>query len=693
MLLIRMLYPGRRTLAEEVALGLALGFAVEIATYIAARAVGLPLLVLAWPIGTYVSFLAVPRLRALWKAGPRSEAPVWWAWGLALIVCYLVAKSAYSYFSIGPLTWPELARYSDDVPFHLGLIGELKHHMPPMSAIVAGESQFYHWFVYAHWAAASWITGVEPLVLLLRLGVLPMLAAFVVLIGLLARQVTNSWKGGMLAVLATLGVGAPRLFLGSVGTFTWGGINDAAWGSPTFTFGALLFVPVVLLVADLLGKRRHERAAWLLLGVFLIAVMGAKATYLPLLLVGLLLAVVAGAMRRRVPWPALLALVLAGACLLFAQLVLFGGQRQGLLVAPFSYMGTVWQDLTGALVDVSPSLTSVLGVTVVYLLAWAVTWSPVLGLLSRPGLVIRSDVAVMLGIAAAGLGATVVFDHPGRSQVYFLWASYPYLAVLAVFGTLVILRRACVPRRMTLCAVGAGLVGAYVIPLLCGVRAPLGPGRPDFVLLLPYIALVVVAGLTVIVLAGLRRAMRGWALIIVAMAVIGLPAAHHARALSFLSRGGTEPSAPEVPASVIPQGVLSAARWVRGHSTPDDLIATNVHCRWGLEKPCDSRQFWLSALAERHVLVEGWAFTAKNVDRWTPGQVEQYQPFWDRERLAANEAVFLSPSTATIQRLRDQYGVRWLLVDERRLPQGSRLGDFAELRYRAGDYAAYRLPA
>ncbi|MEV4106455.1 hypothetical protein [Nonomuraea sp. NPDC049695] len=694
LLLIRALYGGTRTLAEELALGLALGLAVELGVYIPARAAGLPLLVLAWPIATFAVFLIVPRLRAHWKAGPRPDAPAWWSWALGLIVCYLVAKSAYSHFRIGPLTWPTLVHYSDDAPFHLGLIGELKHHMPPMSAIVAGEPLFYHWFVYAHWAAASWVSGVEPLVLLLRLGVLPMLAAFVVLVAMLARRVMDSWKGAVIAVVATLGIGAPRLFLGSFGAFTWGGIHDAAWGSPTFTFAALLFVPAVLLLVDLLGERTHDRAAWLLLGVFLMAVMGAKATYLPMLVVGLLaVAAVEGWRRRRLPWPALAALLMVGLCLLFAQFVLFGGLRQGLLIAPFSDMGTIWQYLTGASVDISPPLMSLVGVSAMYLLAWAVTWSPVLGMLSRPRLIVRSDVLLMLGMAAAGLGATIVFDHPGRSQAYFLWGSHPYLAIIAVFGVLVVLRQARVPRALTWRAIGVGLVAAYAIPILYGVRPPLHPGQPEIALYLPYVTLAVIVGLGITAVVATRSGLRGWAFLIAALAVIGLPAAHHVRVFTVLSRGDGEPSTSAAPASAIPQGVLPVARWVRDHSAPDDLVATNVHCRWGFENPCDSRQFWLSALAERRMLLEGWAFTAKNADGWEPGRMEQHQPFWDRPRFEANEAAFLSPSPATIQRLREGYGVRWLLVDERRLPAGSQLGKFAELQYREGDYAAYRLPS
>ncbi|MEV0144571.1 MULTISPECIES: hypothetical protein [unclassified Nonomuraea] len=691
LLLIRALYGDSRTLAEELALGTALGMAVEVGAYIVARAVGLPLLVLAWPTVTYAVFLVVPRLRRHWKGvGRRPVAPVWWSWVPALTVCYLVAKTAYSHFGTAPLTWPELAKYSDDAPFHLGLIGELKHHLPPMSPIVAGEPMFYHWFVYAHWAAASWITGVEPLVLLLRLGMLPVLAAFVVLVAMLGRRVTDSWTGGALAATATLLVGAPRLFLGSLGTFTWGGIHDAAWGSPTFAFGALLFVPAVLLLTDLLQHRRYDPGAWLLLGVFLLAVMGAKATYLPMLLAGLVaVAVIEGVRRRRLPWPVLTALLITGTCLVFAQLVLFGGQRQGLLVAPFSFMRTVWQDLTGMPVNAAPTLLSLAGVTAVYLLAWAVTWSPMLGLLSRPRLLLRPDVVLMLGIAAAGLAGMIVFDHPGRSQIYFLWGSHPYLVIPAVFGALVILRRARVPRVPLLCAIAAGLAAAYAIPLLLGVRAPLEPGESDTVLLLPYLVLLGAVALGAVAIVATRSRLRGWALMIAALAAMGLPAAHHVRVISFLSGTSRQPVAAAEPAPPAPPGALTAARWLRAHSSPDDLVATNVHCRWGLENPCDSRQFWISAMTERRMLVEGWAFTAKNADSWQPGRLEQHQPFWDGERLGANDAVFRSPSTATVQALRDRYGVRWLFVDERRPGVSRAIGDFTRLRFRSEAFAVY----
>ncbi|MBN6053682.1 hypothetical protein JYK22_17205 [Nonomuraea sp. RK-328] len=695
LLLIRALYGQVRTLAEEVALGLALGYAVEVLAYVVARAAGVPLLVLAWPVAVYAAFVAVPRLRRHWRAGARPPVPGWWSWSLAAIVCYLVAWSAHTYFGFGALSWPDLAGYPDDAPFHLALIGELKQHVPPMTPMVAGEPLFYHWFVYAHYAAASWITGVEPMVLLFRLGMLPVLAAFVVLVAMLGRQLTDSWKGALAATGATVLLGAPRLFLGSLGAFTYGGVHDAAWGSPTFTFGALLFLPVVALLADLLRHRRLDFAAWGVFVLLVVVVMGAKATYLPMLAAGLLAVIAARtAWTRRPPWPALVALAITALCLVFAQVVLFGGQRQGMIVAPLAYMGTIWRDLTGMPVETAPPLLSALGVAAIYLTAWAVTCAPALGLLTRRGLLLRPDVLLVLGVGASGVGAVLVLDHPGRSQLFFLWGAYPYLAVAAVTGLVVLLRRARPSRRATACAVAAGLVCAYALPVLCGVRAPLPAGRDDVALYLPYAVLAALVALAAVsVLALPRRRRRGWALLLVALAAVGLPAAHHARVLSFLYGGGGGGQAAAAPASPAPppEGALEAARWLRDHSDMDDLVATNVHCRWGFENPCDTRQFWVSAMTERRVLVEGWAFTPTNADLWRPGQRVHHQPFWDRARYDANEAVFRAPSEEAVRSLRERYGVRWLVADGSRGDLSAALAAYARPVFSSGDFTVYQI--
>ncbi|MFI7058804.1 hypothetical protein ACWDOR_38905 [Streptosporangium canum] len=698
-LLIRALYDGRRTGAEEIALGLTLGYAVEIFAYIAARALGKPLLVLVWPITVYVLFLSVPRLRRHWRrVARRTVAPLWWSWSLALLFVYLIVWSAASFFRTHALTWPALGGASVDMPFHLALIGELRHHMPPTMPAVAGEPLHYHWFVYTHLASASWITGVAPVVLLFRLAMLPVLAAFLVLIGMTGRRVTGSWAGGLLTAGATIFVAAPSLYLGTNGVFTWGGVADLGWTSPTQTFGSLLFAPVVLLLLDLFEcRRRLGRVAgrWLLLGVFLVAVMGAKAIYIPLVGAGLVAVAALDMLRRRRPsWPTLVALGMTAACFLYAQLVLFGRGSQATVVAPFSYMRTSWQELTGLGVGAEPPAGSVLGITLVYVLCWTVTWCGVLGLLCRRRLLIRPGVVLLLGVGAAGLGAMFMLEHPARSQLFFLWGAYPYLAAVTVYGILVVLRRGQLPPRAVASAACAGVLFAYLLPVVCGVRVPLRPDQADALLYRPYLVLLAVVVPVAVILVMRTGVLRAAALMIVMFAAIGLPADLHARVLSTVEDlTGNGPPAAAGPATpvAVPEGALIAGEWLRAHSDPDDLVATDAHCLWAHQDPCDSRHFWVTALSERRVLVEGWMYTTTNLSRWRPGLLREELPFWDSERIRLNDAVFRAPSAAVVQRLRDGYGVDWL-VEERRADTSPRIGDFARLRFRSGDYAIYQIP-
>ncbi|WP_344926648.1 hypothetical protein, partial [Streptosporangium carneum] len=537
-LLIRALYGGSRTTAEEIALGTALGYALEIFAYVAARAVGAPLLVLAWPIGVYAVFLAVPRLRRHYRSRSRATvgAPRWWSWFLALVVSCLVALGAVTFFRSSTLGWPSLAGADLDMPYHLALIGELKNHMPPRMPMADGEALFYHWFVYAHFAAASWVTGVEPLVLLFRLGVVPMLAVLVVLLGMAGRRVTGSWTGAAVALAGTVFMTAPNLYLGvNVGTFTWRGFSS--WTGPSLTFGAMFFAPVVLVFLDLL-ERRRDVGRWLLLGVFLVAVMGAKATFLPLLGGGLAAVVATEALvRRRTPWPALLALGMTAACFLYAQLVLFGGARQAMVVDPLSMMRRTWAGLTGP-VTAEPSLASVLGVTALYLTCLAVAWCGGLGLLCRPGLLGGPAVVLTLGMGVVCLVTVLALGHPHLAQLYFFSAAHPYLMIVAVHGIIVLVRRAQLSPRTVVHAVAAGTAAACLVRALCGVRTPLAPGEPEWVLYLPYAVLVGAALVTAVALAtagplvlGRRGSLKAWAFALVVFAAAGPPAAWFARVL------------------------------------------------------------------------------------------------------------------------------------------------------------------
>jgi hypothetical protein len=110
----------------------------------------------------------------------------------------------------------------------------------------------------------------------------------------------------------------------------------------------------------------------------------------------------------------------------------------------------------------------------------------------------------------------------------------------------------------------------------------------------------------------------------------------------------------------VPDGGAEAARYIRDHSAVTDRLATNSHCTPVYDPDrCDTRNFWLSAYAERRVLVEGWAYTPTAQS----GKNAMNGPFWDPSLLALNDKAFRDPTKPTLDYLWTKYGVRWLVYD------------------------------
>ncbi|TDD13501.1 hypothetical protein [Nonomuraea diastatica] len=644
----RALTGGGRTLAEDLAAGLALGYAVEVLAYIPARAAGLPLLVLAPPVAVVCTFLCVPRLWRHWRGAPgRERAPGWCAWALAAVVGYLVAWCVISLYR-----HPVSSAYVD-MPYHLALVGEIKHHVPPTLPSVLGERLSYHWFVYADMAATSWVTGIEPVTLVYRLSTLPMMVAMVVLVAVLGRRLGGRWGAGVAAVGVTYFLFSPALQEGV--SFTSRSMFTS-WASPTQTFGALLFAPVVLMLA---GGRR----SWAALAVLLLALTGSKATFLPLLLAGLLLVVaVRGVVERRVraEWPAAAGLTLV--CLLIAQFVVFGRGAQGTTVAPFATMRSLWGSVAGIEM---PELASVpagplVVLTAVHLFCLACVWGGAAALGRRA---LEPPMLLMLGIGAAGVGAAVVFGHPSLSQLYFLEGARPYLSVAAVCGVLAARR---VPWPIVACLVGMGAGAA----LLASARDVAGD-----------VLAAVVVPYTMLAAAALLLWRRGFGLAVVALLTgYALPESVRDVAAHVTPKEGERKRE-------IPDGAMEAGRWLRDHSSPGDVVATDLHCRPIRESPCDSRHYWVAGFTERRVLVEGWAYAESTLSR-TPLFRASYLdvPFADPARLAANDVVFRRPTAENVRHLAQKYGVKWLFTG-----RNPKLERFARLRFRNGSSSVYEL--
>ena len=212
-LLWRLLRPtARRLWLEDVVFGALLGYAVEVVCYVAARAVGMPLLVLAWPAAVYGVCVLTRRGRAAWRPAGVEHASAWWSWGLVGVLTYLVLFVARANWWQSGLSPDRLRQIGPDASFQLAMTGELRHHAPPTVPWVAGEPLHYHWLTYAHTASATWLTGIEPIVMLRRLAPLLMAVLVVLAVALIARRLTGRAGVGLLAAGLLVLVHSPAFY-------------------------------------------------------------------------------------------------------------------------------------------------------------------------------------------------------------------------------------------------------------------------------------------------------------------------------------------------------------------------------------------------------------------------------------------------------------------------------------------------
>jgi hypothetical protein len=134
----------------------------------------------------------------------------------------------------------------------------------------------------------------------------------------------------------------------------------------------------------------------------------------------------------------------------------------------------------------------------------------------------------------------------------------------------------------------------------------------------------------------------------------------------------------------------AAVAWLRSHSSPDDIVATNQHFLEGTRSPLS---FWLSALSGRRELIGSWSYAPRaNAEATRVRTSPVGVPFWDPELLAANDIVFTDPSAERVDRLR-RLGVRWLVVNRAVGVESPALGAYALLRFDRGTVAIYQVPA
>ncbi|MCW2503156.1 MAG: hypothetical protein JWO79_1440, partial [Actinomycetia bacterium] len=681
-LVYRALRGPARALIDDLAMGAATGFALELAAWALYSAAGLRAWIWTWPALVVASFALVPGLRKHWLASYEQRLPTAAAWGSAAVAILSTGYLALTYFAVNPLP-PSAGRpvYYQDLLFHLALAGEAKHHFPLQTPQTAGEPLHYHWFADVHLAVASQLSGTELSTVLLRLWLLPVVLVSIGLVVAAGWRLSGRAAAGVIAAALIFAVGELDLFgrtqslFGSVYDFT-------VWASPSMTYSYLTLIPLVALVGTALSAA-PSRGTWALTGLFLAAATGAKASTIPVLIGGL---TVVGAvlitrrtLTRTVAW-LFAATILAQVA---AAVVLFRGTSYGTTVDPLSAV-TAMPLAHSVLAGRSGWHAAVL--TGLLVVLWAVTlFARLAGIAAlSPSRISRAQL-FLAGCLAAGVAATLALGHPGLSQVYFLKTAWIPGALLAGWG---MARLAAASPRAALLAAGASAAAATAVAVLA--QAPSGSGgRALATAAAPAAILVVLGALAAALWFVLRGSRRGAGLVVAVAAVAAVGVPSFAVKYAPLARGVAAGRIPASSPTGTPAGQVLAARWIRDHSDPRDVVATDAHCRpGGTAGRCDARSFWVGAFTERRVLVEGWGYNARLQALGNTASHRYTEwPFWDAHKLAVNDAAFTAPTAPGLATLRG-YGVRWLITDH---PAAPALAALAPPRYQSGPVTVYEL--
>ncbi|WP_327134210.1 hypothetical protein OG311_29950 [Streptomyces sp. NBC_01343] len=724
------------SLLEDFAYGAVTGLVLELVAWFTLVSLGAQSVAVAWPLAVVIPFAAVPRLRRHWRPRGYRASSAGWSWSVAGTVMLSSAYFHQVFLARYPvLPAGETNRIFGDMPYMLSLAANAKQHVPLTVPQAAGEPLYYHWFSFAHMAMTDMVGHIDLPVVESRLMVPALAALSMVITAVVARRLTGrAWAGPLAAVLVFAVGEFTATYPNNVNTWTFGApaVRLMFWSSLSLTYSQPLLIALMGVVGDALrrtgikavagksggadgedagagpgggGAPLFGRGVFVLTALFALASSAAKASTLPVTLAGL---AVAGLVMligtRRVPWTVVgLGAILAGAQV-FATAVIFHFESYGLEIAPFGNVQSYWADPGHARPAAFQALV-VAATLAAFLLNHHVKLLGMIPLLRRRKFALEPVQWFLLGAAVAGPAAYLTVN--GYNSSYFTIAALPFGVVLSAWGYCESFERAVLPRRAKAALAVATLAfialltfaihrysnaWAKFVQRLCGDRE----ANASYSLLLAALGAAAALALIALVcgalwwLAGRARPAlrgRGGIVLLTAALAVGVPGLAHDVLQSRQEAW--------VGSWVLPGSQVDAARWLRAHSEPSDVLVTNSHC-WEFDDyangpACNNtRSQWLSGYSERSVLIEGWAYAPRAV-ALTRGGTAYDGPFWDQELFALNEDAVYRPTEAKLRTLHDRYHVRFVVVHRPTGHESPRLRELARPVFDNGRVAVYRL--
>ena len=588
-----------------------------------------------------------------------------------------------------------------------------------------GQPLRYHWFADAHVTATAQLSGVPIVTAMITLWLVPMLVVLLLVVAAATQQFMDGFRADGKAVndVGRWWVGPVAAFFTLVSPALWRFGNPGAErtadgfvaSSPSGILAIVLILGLVAPMLDLL-RGRARRGTWIVLLLLLGACVGTKPSILPVVACGATVVLLSDLIRhRRLNRPMAVVLGVAIALVVFAAPVLAGStggshfQLLALVTVDPSYarlLGDqpVFPAAGGWLVPaLAQQLPHAVPVIAMLLGVWVLTETPRLlslaGVFVRP---MRTDPGVLwgCGVVAGGYASMWALAHPGYSEHYFWTVTIGLSTVLTVTNAARVLpapRRAWTLAPPLLAVAVLGVAAGYAtttfgrVNLDAPVRTVIEGRLRPFALVVP--ALVVAVLVTVL----LRMLSRRWTLPLLTAATAfclaaGLP-------VTFSQLSAAQPPRmqplPKVGASylyVAPEQER-AALWLQRHSAQTAVVATNMFC-WPMGKDtphCQINSAWLGGLTGRRMVLGDWTYTSLSMSHYDgTAQLDSMPAPWPERRSLSTEAVE-RPTPQLLERLRREYGARWIFADTRATKISPRLKSLATLRYTSAHIRIYRL--
>ncbi|MEU4692222.1 hypothetical protein [Actinoplanes sp. NPDC023714] len=707
-LVFRALRGSRGNLPEDAGFGATTGMAVQLIGWAIFVSAGLEDVLWVWPLLVLAVFAGVPGLRRHWRIEEPRPLPLAWHWMIAVIALLGIAVLAFSEWANNPLP-PATYSLFGDIWYHWANAGQLSHTIFPTQPQMAGDPLKYHWFSDAYRASATLISGADLGTVMLRLWAGPVVLTSILVIAGLARQASRVWWSGPVAAFVAIALPLTSIWP----EFPSWPVTIEPWYSPTLTFSIPFVTVVAALVLDIARGTALGRRGWTLMVMLLVVATASKSSSLPTLVGGIGLGALALWILDRRP-PRMMLAALGAAALVLAATVPFlagGGSGAGIQFgATFSFKAQfIWvvgNDSipgTGGLLPTQLSkvpfgLKLILPALLVCFVISQI--GRVLGFAALLRRDIRRDAAawVLAGIGIAGWAGALLINHTANGELYFLYSAVPAQAALTAW-----LLTAVAPRKAFLPIAGGLLAGALTGAMLHRYGPGLdGPWQDYWRYNLARPVLVLLAVLAIgVALWWLHRrrwpAMVGAGLAVLVAAGIGLGWATTWRQVSSQvesALAGKTPSAGGKGDPLVTANEMRAAAWLAANAPDEDYIATNIHCeKVKTDADCINRSFWVSALTEHAVVLEGWAYQPGTQSRHGENGIPYFKATSpDPERQRINDAAFYAPTAEGLAELRDRYGAKWLYADGRAGEVSPALASLATERFRAGKVVVYQLP-